>query len=66
MSVLAQNMAELRRLSVGGAGALTDHLIHATAGDIINEGVATEVFVAPPKLNPCIRLCLAVRRVFNL
>jgi hypothetical protein len=42
MSVLAQDMVELRRLSVGGAGALTDHLMHAVAEDLINEGVATE------------------------
>jgi hypothetical protein len=50
MSVLAQDMIELRRLSVGGAGALTDHLMHAVAEDLINEGVATEPVqpVAPP------------------
>jgi hypothetical protein len=42
MSVLAQDMIELRRLSVGGAGALTEHLMHAVAEDIINEGVAIE------------------------
>lgn len=42
MSVLAQDLFELIRLSRGGAGALTDHLLHEVAANLIAEGVADE------------------------
>ncbi|MFM0243825.1 hypothetical protein [Paraburkholderia sediminicola] len=43
MSVLAQDLIELKRLAQGGAGALTEHLLKEVAGNIISEGVANEM-----------------------
>lgn len=34
-SVWAADLTELRRLSVGGCGALTEHLLHAIADELI-------------------------------
>lgn len=38
MSRLALTLIELHRLAMGGCGALTDHLLHAVAGELIAEG----------------------------
>ncbi|SEB24773.1 hypothetical protein [Paraburkholderia sartisoli] len=43
MSQLAEDLIELRRLSQGGARALTDHLLREVAADLISEGVADEL-----------------------
>lgn len=42
MSSLALDLMELRRLSEGGAGALTDTLLHEVAAALISEGVRDE------------------------
>lgn len=42
MSTLALDLLELRRLSEGGAGALTDLLLHEIAAALIAEGVRDE------------------------
>lgn len=42
MSELAKDLLELKRLSDGGAGALTDHLLHEVAANLIAEGVRDE------------------------
>lgn len=38
MSTLAQTLIELHRLAMGGCGALTDHLLHVVASQLIAEG----------------------------
>ena len=42
MSVLAQVLTELQRLAQGGAGALTDHLLHEVAAKLISLGLTGE------------------------
>lgn len=42
MSALAKALFELKRLAQGGVGALTDHLLHGTAAELIGEGVAQQ------------------------
>ena len=42
MSELAKDLFELIRLSQGGAGTLTDHLLHEVASNLIAEGVRDE------------------------
>lgn len=43
MSTLAKDLIELVRLSVGGAGTLTAHLLQEVAANLIGEGVASEL-----------------------
>jgi hypothetical protein len=43
MSLLAKDLLELVRLSVGGAGTLTTHLLREVAANLIAEGVASEL-----------------------
>lgn len=42
MSQTALDLLELVRLSQGGAGALTEHLLQEVARNLIAEGVADE------------------------
>jgi len=42
MSLLALDLIELVRLSQGGAGTLTSHLLQEVAMNLIAEGVADE------------------------
>lgn len=42
MSTLAGDLLELRRLAEGGAGALTELLLHEVAAALIAEGVRDE------------------------
>lgn len=39
MSMLAQDLLELKRLAEGGAGALTEHLLREVALNLIAPGV---------------------------
>jgi hypothetical protein len=43
MSTLALDLIELVRLSQGGAGTLTAHLLQEVAMNLIAEGVASEL-----------------------
>lgn len=43
MSILAKDLIELVRLSEGGAGNLTWHLLQEVAKNLIAEGVASEL-----------------------
>jgi hypothetical protein len=43
MSTLAKDLLELVRLSAGGAGTLTAHLLREVAANLISEGVASEL-----------------------
>ncbi|WP_207001905.1 hypothetical protein [Trinickia mobilis] len=40
MSLIAQDLIELQRLALGGAGALTLHLLRELAANLIAAGVA--------------------------
>ncbi|WP_454862499.1 hypothetical protein [Paraburkholderia fungorum] len=42
MSMLAEDLIELRRLAAGGAGALTEHLLREVACNLIAPGVADQ------------------------
>lgn len=42
MSLIAQDLLELKRLTEGGAGALTEHLLLELARNLIAAGVADE------------------------
>jgi len=42
MSMLAKDLTELRRLSDGGAGSLTLHMLREIAANLIAEGVRDE------------------------
>lgn len=43
MSSLALDLVELRRLAVGGAGALVEHLLRQVALNLIAPGVASQL-----------------------
>jgi hypothetical protein len=43
VSELAKDLIELKRLAVGGAGALVEHLLRSVALNLIAEGVASEL-----------------------
>jgi hypothetical protein len=42
MSAQAKDLLELQRLAVGGAGALTEHLLREVAANLIAEGCRDE------------------------
>jgi hypothetical protein len=42
MSVLAEDLLELKRLAQGGCGALTEKLLHEVAARIIASGLRDE------------------------
>lgn len=42
MSRIAQDLLELKRLTQGGAGALTQHLLREVAANLIAFGVADQ------------------------
>jgi hypothetical protein len=43
MSLLASDLLELRRLAEGGAGALTETLLHEVAAALIAAGIRSEL-----------------------